>query len=238
MSYEHKSNINKNKISTPVKVIIISCVFLFIINILFPEFLTSLFTKIIRPFWGNNTRQGISVELKDALINELQEENTELKRALGRSTASSTVLAYVLKKPPYTAYDSYILDIGKDNNIKIGDKAFSIGNVLLGEIVEVNSNTSKAKLYSSYGEKFEVQIGKDNIQATANGKGGGTFEVILPRDTRVNEGDIVKAPDIHVSVFGIVKRIIIDPAKTFYTILFSQPVNIYEQKIILIEKSK
>lgn len=237
MSYEHKSNINKKKIRGPIKIILIICALILLTNIAFPTLLTSISTAIIRPFWGKEIKQGISVELRDTIILQLQNENAELKKSLGRNIASSTVMAYIIKKPPYTAYDIYIIDIGKDENIKIGDKVFSIGNVLLGEVAEVNGNTSKVKLYSSYGEKFDITIGK-NIQATANGKGGGTFEVILPRDTQINEGDIVSSPNIHVSVFGIVRKIIIDPAKTFYTVLFSQPVNIYEQKIVLIEKTK
>lgn len=237
MSYEHRSNLNRNKISTSTKLVVLFGIIIVILNVFFPYFLSSIFIKVFNPFWGKVEKQGISVELKDAMINELLNENAQLKGILGRNTASSTIIAYILKKPPYTAYDSYIIDIGNDNNVKVGNKVFSIGNVLLGEIVEVNSDTSKVKLYSSFGEKFNVNIGK-SIQTTAIGKGGGTFEVILPRDTDVKEGDTVIVPDIHTSVFGMVQKVIIDPAKTFYTVLFSQPVNIYEQKMLLIENRK
>lgn len=237
MSYEHKSNLNRNKVSTSTKLVVVFGIIIIILNVFFPHFLSSIFIKVFNPFWGKVEKQGISVELKDAMINELLSENTQLKSILGRDTASSTIIAFILKKPPFTAYDSYIVDIGSNNGINVGNRVFSIGNVLLGEISEVNSDTSKVKLYSSFGEKFNVNIGK-NVQTTAIGKGGGTFEVILPRDTDIKEGDAVIAPDIHTSIFGIVQKVIIDPAKTFYTILFSQPVNIYEQKMLLIENKK
>src|SRR5574343_28397 len=236
-SYEHRSNIRSIKIKQPVFIVLILAFFIFLINTFAPNFFSSLFTTIVRPLWHDEEKIGISYELRDALITQLQIENSELKKALNRSTASSTVIAYILKKPPFSAYDSYIIDIGTDHNIQIGDKAYSIGHVLLGEVKEINKSTSKVKLYSSYGEKFDVTIGKD-VEATAYGMGGGSFEVSLPRDTKVQERDIVTVPNIKVSVFGIVNKVIIDPVKTFYTILFSQPVNIYEQKYVLIEKNK
>ena len=237
MSYEHRSNINRKRISTKIKIVVLICILIFIINIIAPQFLSSSITSLIRPFWNNKEIQGISTELKDATVSQLKNENTELKKALDRGNASSTVMSYILKKPPYTAYDIYIIDIGLNKNLKKGDKVYSIGNVLLGEIGEVNTNTSKVKLYSSYGEKYEILIG-NNIEATAIGKGGGTFEVILPKGTEIKENDIVTVPNINVSVFGIVRKITIDPAKTFNTILFAQPVNIYEQKIVLIDRSQ
>ena len=80
------------------------------------------------------------------------------------------------------------------------------------------------------------QIGKNNIQAIALGIGGGAFEVILPKDVKIVENDTVMIPDLSTSVFGIVKNITIDAGRAFSTILFSQPINIYEQKWVFINR--
>ncbi len=237
MSYEHISNIKKKKIAMPIKIISIISLSLYIINIFFPQFLPSFFSVISKPFWDYKTDTVVSIELKNVMIDELRKENEYLKSALHRTATSSLIMANILKKPPFSAYDIYIIDIGKVEGVGVGDKVYALGHVLLGEIAESNNYSSKIKLYSSFGEKYEVLIG-NNIQATAIGNGGGSFQVILPRDIKIREDDTVTIPNLSQSVFGIVRKVIADPAKTFATILFSQPVNIYEQKVVFVEKIK
>lgn len=239
MSYEHKSNVHNRKWSIPIKTIGIISIILFLFYIFLPKFFPSLFTFIASPFIPKleadyKTFVG-STELQNAIINELQKENLELRSLIHSSASSSDpYLAYILKKPPFTAYDSYLIDIGENKEIKVGNRVYGAGNLLIGEIVEINRYIAKVKLYSSYGEKYDVLIGKKNIQASAIGQGGGSFEVILPKDVEISEGDIVTVPDLDVSVFGIVKNIQVDSARSFSTILFSQPLNIYEQKWVLV----
>ncbi len=243
MSYELKSSIKRNRINLPIKITIIVVVFVFIINFLFPTFLSSILTSIIRPIWsiGVSDRPDInllSLEAQNILISQLVKENIELKALLGRSVENKMILGYILKKPPFTAYDSFILDIGSKDGVENGDKVYSTGNILIGEIAENNFNTSKVKLYSSYGEKYDIFITEKNIQAIAIGRGGGSFEAVVPRDLNIVEGDIVSIPDISNSVFGTVGRVIADPARAFATIIFSQPINIYEQKWVLVSLKK
>ena len=239
MSYEHRSSVRNNRVPNIVKALSLIVLFIFIIYFLFPNFLPKIMYTIISPFWsGDNTitqdQNMISLDLHNATISELQKENEDLKNILHRNASSSPmILAHIVKKPPFTAYDSYIVDIGK-NNVQTGYKVYALGNVLIGEVVEVNGVFAKVKLYSSYGEKFTALIGKNHIQAIATGNGGGTFEAVLPKDVKISLGDVVTVPDMNNSVFGIVRDITVDPARAFTTILFSQPVNIYEQKWVQI----
>lgn len=241
MSYEHRSSVNIKNFPITLKFINISIVIIVIISLIFPTFISGIITGIVGQFWNikkniSTEKVYVSMELQNTTIIELQKENSDLKYIMGRtSSSSSMVLAYIIKKPPFTAYDSYIIDIGKNNNIKIGNKVYAAGNVLLGEILEINNNFAKVKLYSSYGEKYDVLIGKNDIEAVATGKGGGSFEVVLPKESKIRINDTVTVPDLDVSVFGIVRGISIDPVRSFSTILFSQPVNIYEQRWVQIE---
>lgn len=242
MSYEHRSNVNVRKIPPPIKIVSITIIILIIIYITVPRFPSLIFTSIARPFWNfEKNAKGVNIpitlELQNTTIKLLQEENIELKEALGRNASSTVIISYILKKPPFSAYDSLVLDVGSDDGVKVGDKVYAIGGVLIGEIIEVSGNKiSRVKLYSSYGEKYEVFIGQSNIQTTAFGRGGGSFEITLPRDAKIYENDIITVPNIKSSVFGIVRKIETLPAKAFSTILFSQPVNIYEQKWVEIKK--
>lgn len=243
-NYEHKSRIGKRGPYFAIKVAAVIAFFLFVIYLFAPKLFPSVFGWMVNPFWKvqeSMTREEVpvSMELQDAIVRELQRENIELKALLSGHASSTAphrgVLAYVLKKPPFTAYDSYILDVGNDPSIVVGSKVYAKGNVLLGEVVERNGSWAKVKLYSSFGETYNVLIGEEGIQTTATGQGGGTFEAILPKDVKIKENDTVIIPDLEVSVFGIVKKITVDPARSFSTILFAQPVNIYEQKWVLVE---
>ena len=243
MNYELKSSIHKKKISFPFKIIFIVIIILLLLHFLIPRLLSNIFTTMIKPFWTINKDAEPDLEkfsngLNNLISIELKEENDSLKEILNRKDDSEYVLGYILKKPPFTAYDSFILDIGTKNGIKLNDKVYVYGNILIGEIAEVSYSTSKVKLFSSYNTKYEVIIGKNNIQAVAIGRGGGNFETTVPRDVSVSEGDSITIPEISNSVFGIVGKVIADPARAFSTIIFSQPINIYEQKWVIVSLNR
>ncbi len=244
MSYEFKSSIKSKKISFPLKIVGAIVFVLVILYFTAPQFLSAFFVTIVRPFWNieNTIKYGnlsVSIELENAKVIQLQKENEELKNLLGRYAPSSQnkILAQILKKPPFSAYDILIIDIGSDHNIKIGNKVYAVGNILIGEIAEIIGKTSKVKLYSSYGEKYDVLIGQKSIQAVASGQGGGAFEAVLPRDVKVQQGDIIIIPQLNDAVFATVVKVVSDPASSFSKIIFSQSVNIYEQRWVLVDKN-
>lgn len=201
-----------------------------------PTFLSGIFSTVVSPLWkiGEKSPESFINEYSDASIEELRMENESLKSMLGRQATSTFTLAYVLKKPPFTSYDNLIIDIGEKNKVKVGEKVYAPGSILIGELVEIGAATSKVKLYSSYGEKYEVSLGvgttSESILVAATGRGGGAFEITIPRDMKVKIGQPITIPGINNNVFGIVKDVIREENKTFATILFSQPLNIYEIK--------
>lgn len=233
MNYELKSSARRRGTGGPIKAVLVVIVILVVLYFFAPNFLSHLLTPFARVFWPHVEKPDvsmISIEAQNAIIAGLQSENTALKETLGRSGTENVLLAYILKKPPFTAYDSYILDVGAKHGVTVGDKVYALGNILIGEILETSNSASKVRLYSSYGQKHEVLIGEQNIQATATGRGGGAYEAIVPRDVKVAEGNTITIPGISNAVFGVVNAIIADPAHTFSSVLFSPPVNIYEQK--------
>jgi len=162
--------------------------------------------------------------------NLLFEENMELKELLGREVTEQTVFATVLTKPNRSIYDTLIIDVGENAGITKGDKVLYGGTIVIGEIVEVFKNSSKILLLSSPGEVIDVVVGNSNIETLAYGRGGGVFELELPRDTEVAVGDVVSVPGIISRVLGTVEHVETKPSNPFQTVLFKGPVNIFKLK--------
>ena len=178
-------------------------------------------------------------ENKLALINLkiLEEENLALKKILQRNDLdSSLILANIVLKPGLSIYNSLILDIGVNYGVKKGDKVLAGDNIIIGEIQEVHSKTSKVRLYSFPKDKIEVAVGFNKILTIAEGKGDGTFEIKLPQGTSINKGDVVTLPQENLRILGIVEEIIINPEDPFEKILFKSPVNFFELKWVQIIK--
>jgi cell shape-determining protein MreC len=253
----------KKTFGTGTKVLIIGCVLVAVIffglQMIRPGIFSSFFAAVARPFWRTQfaiqadalkTPEGLLQENSDlkrkleeadvrlATTKALEDENAELKSILGRDTSPPFILAAVLKRPPAINYDELIIDAGQDLGFKVNDYVFAPGNILLGRIVQVLSDTSKVKLFSSPGEKFEILIGANHVPAVAVGRGGGQYEAQLPRGMNISQGDIISVPSLNTKNFSEVVEVISDPAQPFETILIAPQVNVYQLKWVLVEKGQ
>jgi cell shape-determining protein MreC len=255
MTYIEKNRGNGGKRLT---LIVIGFIVLFYIVVQFfiPHFFSSAITSTVSPFWRaefsieSGSLQSVSSLLREneALKRELLEnsannsiakfltsENVELRNLLGGASSSPVVLSAILKKPPFYIYDEFILDIGEKEKISTTSLVFANGNIPIGRISEIYPKTSKAILFSSPGQKNEVLIGNQNIPAIASGRGGGQYEVELPRGVDVSEGDFVLLAGADTRPIG--KVVLVDDSSTlpFQKILFSAPINIYQLRWVLVE---
>lgn len=176
-------------------------------------------------------------EARMSNYNSILDENLKIKETLGRKNErTNLILAGILSKPNKSPYDTLIVDIGAKSGLVSGQKVFALGNVPIGRIAEVYLNTSKIILYSSPGEKTEVVVsGKDTFMQIV-GRGGGNFEMILPRDFILEKGTEIILPGITPYTIGIVQTIISDPRDSFQKALLSSPVNIQELKFVGVER--
>ncbi len=170
------------------------------------------------------TLNELSVKLSD--YDAIVKENSRLGEILGRNQDRAIILSMVLSKPNRSLYDTLIIDTGLSSEAKEGSLVFA-GETLIGKVARVSGNSSKVKLYSSWGEKTEVNIGEKNIPATAAGLGMGNFEIKLPRDAEVKEGDAVMFSEEY-GLLGTVGAIEKKESDPFQTILAKSPVNISE----------
>ena len=147
------------------------------------------------------------------------------------------VLSAVLAHPPFAPYDELVIDIGSDYAVTVGNNVYAPGNVLIGHISDVLSNTSKVELLSSPSNSFEVLIGSQTVTATAHGRGGGQYSAELSHDAVVQVGDLVIMPSIDRTVVGIVGAVVTDPANSFETVLFAPPASIYGLRWVMVNTS-
>ncbi len=167
----------------------------------------------------------------------LQQENMQLQNLkAAASTTRETVIARVISKPGFSAYDTAVLKVGSRDGIKVGDKVLVDGIEIVGEISHVATYTSTVLLYSTPDHKSDVLIGPNGIEAVAVGQGGGNFSLKLPRNTSVAEGDSVLLANYSEKIFGIIQTVTIDDSDSFENILFRNPVSIENVKFVVVEK--
>jgi len=176
-------------------------------------------------------------EARMANYNSISAENESLKGIFGRkSERVDLVLAAILAKPNQTLYDTLILDIGTAQNIKMGNMVFAFTHVPIGRVAAVYSNSSKVVLFSTAGEKTQVVLGgRKDIFMQIVGRGGGNFEMTIPRDLTLNKGDEVVLPGITPYILAVVETVISDPRDPFVKALLVSPVNMEELKFVEVE---
>ncbi|MES2023185.1 MAG: rod shape-determining protein MreC [Patescibacteria group bacterium] len=165
------------------------------------------------------------------------DENNKLKETLGRKNEKMNfVLSAILSKPNQSPYDTLIIDAGKNQNINIGNVVFALGDVPIGKVAEVYANSSKVILFSNPGEKTEVVVGAKDSFMEIVGRGGGNFELILPRDFVLDAGAEVRLPGINPYILAVMQTIVSDPRDSFQKALFTSPVNVQELNFVEVEK--
>jgi len=177
------------------------------------------------------------LQLQNLRLNLLEKENAELKSLLGRKKSDKMTLARVLAKGAGSIYDSLIIDLG-EKDVRKGDKVFVEGAVLVGLIDEVFGKNSRVKLLSASGNSYKVEVGLQGIRAKATGRGGGNFEIILPRGVEIGIGDEIISPAFEGTLVGVVDFIDSRPQDSFQKILFKAPWDINQIKWVLVERNE
>ncbi len=184
-----------------------------------------------------------------ANYSSIVDENNKLKEILGRKNEKiEIILAAILSKPNQSVYGTLLIDAGTNLGIKIGNVVFALGNVPIGRIAEVFDDSSKVILFTNPGEKTDVVISSKPAQLDDTsrlggdvfmqvvGRGGGNFEMILPRDFTLEKGTVVHLPGLTPYILGIIETIISDPRDSFQKALLVSPVNVQELKFVEVEK--
>lgn len=143
----------------------------------------------------------------------IKEENDELRGLFHGSSTTPEILSGVIARPPFTPYDTLILDRGKDAGIVEGAPVYYGKGLALGYIHTVSSQTSVVRIFSSPGTHTTVYIFGPDIFTEAYGEGGGVIRVSVPQGIQVKQGDIVVLPSLEARILGTVGHIRSEPTE-------------------------
>lgn len=168
--------------------------------------------------------QQVSLADKEAL----RQENEDLKEILNRKETKNFILAVITAKPSRSLYDTLVIDAGKEQGITQGALVYAAGTVPLGVITELNAKTAIVTLFSTAGQHTNARVMGTNIDVELVGRGGGNFELKVPRDVALEPGTSVILPGIHPAVLATIVKSITDPRDPAQTFLLTSSVNINE----------
>ena len=167
----------------------------------------------------------------------LSADNDRLRGLLGMRASRPATVSAVVRRPPQAPFDSFLIDAGQDKNVQKDDLVYADGSVILGKVGEVYGSSAQVLLFSAPQVSTLVRLGAHPFEAQLVGRGGGNFEMKLPRSVAAAEGDAVTLPDAAHSIVGIVGAVIADPNDSFQRVLVSTPTNIQATQEVLVVKA-
>ena len=133
-------------------------------------------------------------------------ENTELRNLLHASN-TPMIVSGVIGHPPYTPYDTMVLDKGSDDGIVLAAPVYYGTGVALGYVHAVFPHMAYVTLFSSPGVESTVYVFGSNIFTTAYGEGGGVVRISVPQGVPLTKGDIAVLPSLHTGVLGAITEV-------------------------------
>lgn len=170
-------------------------------------------------------------------LQQLRDENDQLKKEVSFVTHNQEVVTVqVLGKPNQSLINSMVIGAGDKQGVHVGQLVTTQGNLGVGTVVGVASQTATVALFGAPQFSGDVLLVNKNITVPATGKGSGNFEIHIPREVAVSDGDLLAFPENPQVVVGVVKSIIFDPRDPFQTVLARAPVNVQELRFVQVVK--
>jgi cell shape-determining protein MreC len=178
----------------------------------------------------------------NAKIASLESENEGLKNFLGANDGVNVKrpkgsLFSVAQRPPFSPYDTIVVNGGSDNGIQVDDLAFASADVLVGYVTAVFPRTSIVTLYSSSGQRQEVYVGTSSEAVASEGRGGGNFYIKVPSETKITVGDPIIWPSMQNILIGVVNKVDAVSGDAFSYVLFRSLIPIHSIRYVEIVPS-
>lgn len=179
-----------------------------------------------------------ALRVRETEFNQMKIEYQDLKVLLGDVASSSsrtTTLSRVLSKPPFTPYDSFVVDKGSDGGVSVGNLVYANDTLVIGRISSVTSRVSFVTLFSSGGEEQEFGVSRTGVSVNVLGKGGGNFELYVPKDFDIVIGDQLTELASPQSVVATVYVVDESSQNSFKKVYARVPKPIFQSKWVSIE---
>lgn len=174
------------------------------------------------------------IDERDALIRQnesllienaaLAEKASDLSALFGPAKAKRDgILAAVLAHPPVSPYDTLITDAGSGEGVTVGALVRGPGGIPLGTVESVTADGCRVVLFSAPERETNAWLGTSRIPVTLVGRGAGAFTLSVPRDAKVEIGDvIVVSGSFPIAVVMSVAR---DPSSAIATVRVKPSAN-------------
>lgn len=177
----------------------------------------------------------LDLQIARLKIDMLRAQNSALLDVLRRNDQDrALVIARIFSRPPATLYDVFVVDVGGREGVKSGDPVYVRGNIAVGEVLKSSWSSSQVSLFSSSGEKTDVLVGPDAVQAVLVGVGGGNFKINFPRGVPIENGSkvfLLKQPE---TLVGTVEYALKEKNETFQTLYVTSPVDVFSLRYLQI----
>lgn len=178
------------------------------------------------------TLASYDVELTTAQV--LRDENDQLKAELGRAPTPAGTLAHVVTLPNRSFYDTFVIDAGTDEHIAVGQIAYGFGSIALGTVTSVAHDHATVLLFSAPGKETSGTAAGSDVAVTLIGRGGGEYEVRIPRDVAFVVGGLIAYQSVNTAVLAQIERIATDPRDPFQRLIAKAPINLQALKWVIV----
>jgi cell shape-determining protein MreC len=135
-------------------------------------------------------------------FNRLLQENMQLRSMARAGREEERLVARVLARPDYLAYDLLQIDKGTLDGVVVGAPVYTGVDSVIGLVVHTTPRYAFVDLFTSPGFESTAYIFGPNVFAPIEGLGGGVARVKLPQGVAIAEGQLVILPGVSNGVYG------------------------------------
>jgi rod shape-determining protein MreC len=141
---------------------------------------------------------------QDALYAAEHDENVRLRALVGLSQKISGKAAMVTSSLTASMYGTFTIDRGSKDGVTRGVAVYTADGYAIGMVAEVNDHASLVHELFAPNATVEAVIGDTRV--VLEGQGGGNARAHAPRESKIQIGDVARAPNVSAPV-GIVEHI-------------------------------
>lgn len=187
-------------------------------------------------------QENISLKAQVSQLNEVKNENDELRRQLGVNNSIislNPLVARVITRSPFEAFQTITVDKGIQDGIEPGQVVLSAG-FLVGQVSEVSKSFSTVKLITAHNSLIPVVLSQSRAKGLLRGGIKGLVVEDIPADATVSGGEQVVTANLANTTGGVpvgqIDEIISTKGEIFQVVKVNSPVNINQLSIVVIAK--
>lgn len=146
-------------------------------------------------------------------FNRLLQENMQLRSMARAGGEEERLVARVLARPDYLAYDLLQIDKGTSDGVVVGAPVYTGVDSIVGLVVHTTTHYAFVDLFTSPGFESTAYIFGPNVFAPIEGIGGGVARVKLPQGVPITEGQLVILPGVSNGVYGEIVAVQNEPTQ-------------------------